>query len=218
MLMFTGIIEETGVVKEIQKRRDNLRLIIGADKIMEGLKLGDSIAVDGICISVVAINKRTFEADISKETVKKTTVMEFMAGKMVNLESAVRIGGHLGGHIVTGHVDGVGRIKKFERKVNGSYLTITMSADLRRYMIPRGSVAVDGISLTIAELNHDSIIIALIPHTLKMTSLEHKNAGDGVNIECDIIGKYVERLVGSTLNIKYSKIDTEFLKNHGYSH
>ncbi len=216
--MFTGLIEEIGVVKKIDRRGDNLRLTIGADMIMDDLKEGDSVAVDGICLSVVPPLYKSggFELDVSDETVKRTTIESFKRGRRINLERAVKAGARLGGHIVTGHIDGIGEIKKFDKTKNGGYLNITLPPDLMRYMVYKGSVAIDGISLTIAELNHNSIAIAVIPHTLKMTALGGKTGGDKVNIECDIMGKYVERFVNS-LPLKGEKISREFLTAHGYT-
>ncbi|MBI3600094.1 MAG: riboflavin synthase [Nitrospinae bacterium] len=225
--MFTGIIEEIGVVKEIGRRGDNLRLAIGADTIMDDLKEGDSVAVDGICLSVVpsAYKLGGFELDVSEETVKRTTIKSFKPKRRVNLERAAKIGSRLGGHIVTGHIDGIGEIKKpvplylktgFDKTEDGGYLSITLPPDLMRYMVHKGSVAVDGISLTIAELNYDSITIAVIPHTIKMTTLGEKTIGDRVNVECDIIGKYVEKFV-SSMPLRDDKINREFLVEHGYT-
>jgi riboflavin synthase len=216
--MFTGIIEEIGVVKKIDRSGDNLRLAICAETIMDDLKEGDSVAVDGICLSVVppAYKSGGFELDVSEETVKRTTIKSFKPQRRVNLERAAKIGSRLGGHIVTGHIDGIGEIKKFDKTEEGGYLSITLPFDLMRYMVYKGSVAVDGISLTIAELNHNSITIAVIPHTVKMTNLGEKTIGDRVNIECDIIGKYVENFV-RCMPLQDNKINREFLMAHGYT-
>lgn len=216
--MFTGLIEEIGIVKKIERRGDNLRLAIGAERITDDLKEGDSIAADGVCLSVLLSDYKSgiFELDVSKETVKKTNIGSFKTGRRVNIERAAKIGSRLGGHIVTGHIDGIGEIKKFDKTKDGGYLSITLPPDLMRYMAYKGSVAIDGISLTIAELNYNSITIAIIPHTLKMTTLGEKTGGDMVNIECDIIGKYVERFVASTVG-RRPTLTAEFLKEHGYA-
>jgi len=214
--MFTGLIEEIGTVKEISKKGDNLRLVIGANKIMDDISMGSSIAIDGTCLSVVKYTSNTFEVDISEETVKKTTIGGFKPGRKVNLERAIKISDRLGGHFVTGHIDGIGEIVKFDRTVDGAYLGIKASEDTIRYMIYKGSVAIDGISLTVANVDSNSIAIALIPHTIEMTNLKEKSIGEKVNIECDIIGKYIERFVNLTTDTKHSTLNTDFLKKHGY--
>ena len=214
--MFTGLIEEIGTVKEISKKGDNLRLVIGANKIMDDISMGSSIAIDGTCLSVVKYTSNTFEVDISEETVKKTTIGGFKPGRKVNIERAMKIGDRLGGHFVTGHIDGIGEIVKFDRTVDGAYLGIKASEDTIRYMIYKGSVAIDGISLTVANVDSNSIAIALIPHTIEMTNLKEKSIGEKVNIECDIIGKYIERFVNLTTDTKHSTLNIDFLKSHGY--
>lgn len=214
--MFTGLIEEVGVVKEIFNKGDNLRLAIAASIIMDDISIGSSIAIDGTCLSVVKYTNKTFEVDVSEETVKKTTIGGFKSGRKVNLERAMKIGGRLGGHFVTGHVDGIGKITKFDKAVDGAYLSIKAPEDTIKYMVYKGSVAIDGISLTAASVDSDSITIALIPHTIEMTNLKEKSIGEKVNIECDIIGKYVERFVNPTTDTKHSTLNIDFLKDHGY--
>ncbi|MBI5750009.1 MAG: riboflavin synthase [Nitrospinae bacterium] len=214
--MFTGLIEEVGVVKEISNKGDNLRLVITASIIMDDISMGSSIAIDGTCLSVVKYTNKTFEVDVSEETVKKTTIGGFKSGRKVNLERALKVGSRLGGHFVTGHVDGIGKITKFDKAVDGAYLNIKAPEDTIKYMVYKGSVAIDGISLTVANVDSDSITIALIPHTIEMTNLKEKSIGEKVNIECDIIGKYIERFVNLTTDTKHSTLNTDFLKEHGY--
>ncbi len=224
--MFTGLIEEVGIVKEISNKGDNLRLAIAANKIMDDISMGSSIAIDGTCLTVVTLPSPppykggdkggVFEVDVSEETVKKTTIGGFKSGRKVNLERAMKIGGRLGGHFVTGHVDGIGEIIKFDKTVDGAYLAIKAPEGTIRYMVYKGSVAIDGISLTVASVESDSITIALIPHTIEMTNLKEKSVGEKVNIECDIIGKYIERFVNPTTDTKHSTINIDFLKSHGY--
>jgi riboflavin synthase len=227
--MFTGIIEEIGVVKEIHRKASNLRLTIGAGRKMDDILIGDSIAVDGVCLSIVKYDSGysssewvLFESDVSAETISKTTIELYKVGRRVNLERALKIGSRLGGHLVSGHIDGVGEIKRFKRGIDGTYLNIDVPSDLIRYMVYKGSVAVDGVSLTIADVDSlhqgiSAISIALIPHTLEITTLGGKKIGDRVNLECDIIGKHVERFVTLTNNTKHQSLDTEFLKTYGYS-
>ncbi len=150
--MFTGLIEEVGVVKEISNKGDNLRLTLAANKIMDDISMGSSIAIDGTCLSVVKYTNKTFEVDVSEETVKKTTIGGFKSGRKVNLERALKVGSRLGGHFVTGHVDGIGKITKFDKAVDGAYLSIKVPEDTIKYMVYKGSVAIDGISLTVASV------------------------------------------------------------------
>src|SRR3989338_577953 len=215
-IMFTGLIEEVGVVKEISNKGDNLRLTLAANKIMDDMSMGSSIAIDGTCLSVVKYTNKTFEVDVSEETVKKTTIGGFKSGRKVNLERALKVGSRLGGHFVTGHIDGIGNITKFDKAVDGAYLSIKAPEDTIKYMVYKGSVAIDGISLTVASVESDSITIALIPHTIEMTNLKEKSIGEKVNIECDIIGKYIERFVNPITDTKHSTLNIDFLKSHGY--
>ncbi len=213
--MFTGLIEEVGIVKDTSNKGDNIRLSIAASKIMDDIDLGSSIAIDGTCLSVVKYSNKTFEVDVSEETVKKTTTGGFKTGRKINLERSIKIGSRLGGHFVTGHIDGIGEINKFDKSDAGAYLGIKAPKDLIKYMVYKGSVAIDGISLTIANVNSDSITIALIPHTIEMTNLKEKSIGDKVNIECDIIGKYIERFVNYQVS-QGEKINREFLMANGF--
>lgn len=219
--MFTGIIEEIGTVKSIKSKV----ITIEADKIFEDLKLGDSVAVNGTCLTVSSFSNKIFNADITYETLNRTNLGNLKSGFKVNLERALTLNGRLGGHIVSGHVDGIGIIKSISRNSKDIILTVEVPFDLMKYIIEKGSVAVDGISLTIAEVNKNNFSIALIPHTFKETSLYYKKEGDKVNIENDIIGKYVEKLLffNNTNNneeIKNksanSNINMEFLIKNGF--
>lgn len=219
--MFTGIIEEIGTVKSIKSKA----ITIKADKIFEDLKLGDSVAVNGTCLTVSSFSNKIFNADITSETLNRTNLGDLKSGFKVNLERALTLNGRLGGHIVSGHVDGIGIIKNIYRNSKDIILTVEVPFDLMKYIIEKGSVAVDGISLTIAEVNKNNFSIALIPHTFKETSLYYKKEGDKVNIENDIIGKYVEKLLffNNTNNneeIKNkstnSNINMEFLIKNGF--
>ncbi|HKY65423.1 MAG TPA: riboflavin synthase [Acidimicrobiales bacterium] len=184
--MFTGIVEELGSVVAIEPGR----VRIGATTVLEGARQGDSIAVDGCCLTVVAQGEGWWEADVSDETVKRTTLGERQPGDRVNLERPVRADGRLGGHIVQGHVDGVGEIV-----APVPDLRVRMPRELLRYVVEKGSVAVDGVSLTVVDVLDDGFTVAVIPHTADVTTLGHKGPGDRVNLEVDVTVKYVERLL-----------------------
>ena len=220
--MFTGIIEEMGIVKSIKSKV----ITIEANKIFDDLKLGDSVAVNGTCLTVSSFSNKIFNADITSETLSRTNLGDLKSGFKVNLERALTLNGRLGGHIVSGHIDGVGIIKNISKKSEDIELVIEVPTNLMKYIIEKGSVAVDGISLTIAKVdnNKNNFSVAIIPHTLKETVLYYKKAGDKVNIENDIIGKYVERLLSfndfnfnnETNNKKNSNINMEFLIKNGF--
>ncbi|HOV42569.1 MAG TPA: riboflavin synthase [Syntrophothermus lipocalidus] len=216
--MFTGIIEEVGTIREVRKSSFSCQLVIKAEQVLGDVKLGDSIAVNGVCLTVIDFDRDQFVADVMFETLKKTTLGYLRSGEKVNLERALRLSDRLGGHIVLGHVDGVGRIKE-QTKVDISVVTrISASPDILRYVIPRGSIAVDGISLTVVEVWPDSFSVSLIPHTAEKTTLGFKKTGDYVNLEADIIGRYVERLSCSgDRSSKDGSVDIDFLREHGFA-
>lgn len=193
--MFTGIIEEVGIVEKIKKANDVARITISASLIVKDAKEGDSIAVSGVCLTAVEVFQNGFLADISKETLSKTNFGNLRLGAKVNLERSVTLQTRLGGHIVLGHVDGCGRITSIEQ--NGDYSTIRIAypKELSRYMVYKGSIAVEGISLTIANLVDDWFEVAIIPKTWNKTNLSSLGVGDIVNLETDILAKYVERLL-----------------------
>ena len=217
--MFTGIIEEMGIVKSIKSKV----ITIEANKIFDNLKLGDSVAVNGTCLTVSSFSNKIFNADITSETLSRTNLGDLKSGFKVNLERALTLNGRLGGHIVSGHIDGVGIIKNISKNSEDIELVIECSANLMKYIIEKGSVAVDGISLTVAKVdsNKNNFSIAIIPHTFKETILFYKKEGDKVNIENDIIGKYVEKLLtfnncNNEKNNKNSNINMEFLIKNGF--
>ena len=215
--MFTGIIEEMGIVKSIK----NSAITIEADKIFDDLKLGDSVAVNGTCLTISSFSNKIFKADITLETLSRTNLGDLKSGFKVNLERALTLSKRLGGHIVSGHIDGVGIIKNISKNDRDIIIKIEVPASLMKYIIEKGSVAVDGISLTVAEVNKNIFSIAIIPHTFKETILYYKKEGDKVNIENDIIGKYVEKLLqfnncDNEKNNKNSNINMEFLIKNGF--
>lgn len=210
--MFTGIIEELGRIIRINRKSDSMKLIISGNKIIQGISVGSSIALNGACLTVAdARIDNSFEVDVVPETIKRTNLGELKEGDFVNLERSVRIGDGLEGHFVLGHIDGVGIINKKESKENSFIVEIKVDSELTKYIVKKGGVAVDGISLTVVDVTSNSFNVSIIPYTYKNTTLGFKNTGDKVNIEVDILAKYVEKLLN-----KENKITTEFLKEHGY--
>ena len=217
--MFTGIVEEIGIVKSVQSKV----ITIEANKIFDDLHLGDSVAVNGTCLTVSSFDNKIFNADVTQETLNRTNLGSLKNGSRVNLERAMTLSGRFGGHIVSGHIDGVGSIKSMKKDDNAIILTIEVPRQLMEYIVEKGSVAVDGISLTVASLTDNTFSIAVIPHTLKETVLYYKKEGDKVNIENDVIGKYVERLLTfkeddkeNSNDSKKSNITMEFLLKNGF--
>ncbi len=194
--MFTGIIEEIGVLKERRDGSHSCTLTVRCEKILEGTKIGDSIAVNGTCLTVTKLNADSFDVDVTPETMRRTAFSIVRVGSKLNLERALRIGDRLGGHLVSGHVDFVGKLIKKEQEGNAVNLTFSVPEQWMKYMLAKGSIAIDGVSLTIAKKQSNSFFVSLIPHTGEMTILLLKQIGDPVNIECDCIGKYIEQLIG----------------------
>ena len=193
--MFTGLIEEVGTVKGIRSQSGGMRLSIAGKTVLDGMKAGDSIAVNGACLTVVEMSHSVFGADVSKETLIKTTLGRLRVGDRVNLERAMRPADRLGGHLVAGHVDAVGVIRTIERTGEASLFTFEAPPEVSRYLIYKGSIAIDGISLTVNEVQGGRFTVTIIPHTARQTTLGFKKVGDPVNLESDMIGKYVEKFV-----------------------
>ncbi|AEH47359.1 riboflavin synthase [Parageobacillus thermoglucosidasius] len=214
--MFTGIIEEVGTIEQMRQSGEAIVMTIGAEKILEDIHLGDSIAVNGVCLTVTSFTQRSFTVDVMPETVKATSLRTLTRGSKVNLERAMPASGRFGGHFVSGHVDGVGEIIRKWPVANAVYYEIQIPKELRKYMILKGSVAVDGTSLTIFGLTDDTFTISLIPHTRAATILGDKQPGDIVNIECDVIGKYVAQFMEGQKEEVKPAITLEFLERHGY--
>lgn len=215
--MFTGIVEEIGTIYAVKKEASQSRLMISAHKIFSDLKIGDSVAVNGVCLTAAEISEKTFTADVMNETFSRTNLSKLKKGSQVNLERAMAADGRFGGHIVAGHVDGIGKITDIYNDGNAVWYTISAEKSIMRYIVEKGSIAVDGISLTVARLSADSFSVSIIPHTAKETILSAKKSGDTVNLENDIIGKYVERLVSPENNHDQSVgITKEFLAKYGY--
>lgn len=216
--MFTGIVEEIGTIKQIKNGLKSSKLIINCNKVLEKTEIGDSICTNGVCLTVTNINKGTFEADVMAETIRKSNLNTLKIGSKVNLERALSLSTRLGGHLVSGHIDGIGYIKDLKKEDSAIWITIKTSADILRYIVYKGSITIDGISLTIAYVDDDVFKVSIIPHTLQQTILSSKNIGDSVNLECDMIGKYVEKLLGITSPDKQqaNNINETFLKENGF--
>ena len=208
--MFTGIVEETGIVDGLELNSNSALIKIRAEKVLEGTKTGDSIAVNGVCLTVTDIKGSTFTADVMAETMRRTNLGSLKKGQKVNLERAMAAGGRFGGHIVSGHIDGTGVISKIQDEQNAKWIFIRAPGDILRLIVQKGSIAIDGISLTVAYLDEESFAVSLIPHTQKETTLAAKKTGDTVNLENDIIAKYTERLLGVT-GATQSARDDKFL-------
>ena len=193
--MFTGIIEEMGVVKAAVKSLQGASLTVFAKTVLDGLEIGDSIAVSGACLTVVGCEHDQFRVDLSPETSKVTTLSLLKAGDPINLERAMRLNARMSGHLVMGHVDAVGTIRERLQDANAIYMTIEAPREVLRYCVPKGSISVDGVSLTLNEVTAQGFRVAIIPHTAKMTTLGLKRVSDQVNLESDLIGKYVDRLL-----------------------
>jgi riboflavin synthase len=195
--MFTGIIEELGHIRAIERRGEDARIVIEARTVTEGSRDGDSISVNGVCLTALEVKPDSFAADVSKETLFRSTLGDLKEGSPVNLERAVTPATRLGGHIVQGHVDGTGAVLERKPSENWEIVKISLPADLTRYVVEKGSITVDGISLTVVDAGPDFFTVSLIPTTLDLTTLGLKQPGDPVNLEVDVIAKYVERLMGS---------------------
>lgn len=212
--MFTGLIETLGRVNSIKRTSESAILTIEAPEIASLIKVGDSISTNGVCLTVTAIMGNQYTTDVMPITFASTNLNLLNIGSRVNLERAMTLKDRLDGHLVTGHVDAIGRILNIQKHGNATLYTIKIEPSLIARMIEKGSIAVDGISLTIQNLNHDSVVVSIIPHTSKMTTLSSLKTGDVVNIESDVIGKYVERLLGKTS--KTSSVDMDFLSRTGF--
>jgi riboflavin synthase len=193
--MFTGIIEEVGQIETLSDSGEFRSVRVRAGAILDGARAGDSIAVNGVCLTVRTRDPRSFTADLSRETLERTSLKTLRVGATVNLERPMRADGRFGGHIVQGHVDTTGRIQSFNRDGDNWNLVVAFPADAARYIVEKGSITIDGISLTVASLGPSELGVAIIPHTFENTNLQHAREGDAVNLEFDVIAKYVERML-----------------------
>ncbi len=209
--MFTGIIEEMGEVKAIKKGEKSASLSIAGNLIFSDLKLGDSVATNGVCLTVTSINGNVFTADVMNETLTRSSIGELKTGSNVNLERAMGENGRFGGHIVSGHIDGTGKILAIKKEDIAIWYTVKTDSKIMRYIIEKGSIAIDGISLTVAKVERDNFSVSIIPHTAKETVLWEKKIGSIVNLENDIVGKYIEKLMTSQKGIS-----KDFLLENGF--
>ena len=221
--MFTGIVEELGTIRNIQHKSEGAILEIQATDVLSDAEMGDSIAVDGVCLTIRSLVPEAFTADISAETLRRTTLGERRVGEQVNLERSLRLSDRLGGHLVLGHVDEVATICGWKDEGDASLMQVTMSDNIRRYIAYKGSITVDGISLTVSGIHTDAFEVALIPHTKQVTTLRTKRNGAKVNLEVDIVARYIETLLknpeaekGWTEQPPSETLNLSFLAKHGY--
>ncbi|MGE5630211.1 MAG: riboflavin synthase [Caulobacteraceae bacterium] len=214
--MFTGIIEEVGTIRGVTRGERSGRLAIGCSYVLEDTAVGDSISVNGVCLTVTSLSEKNFEADVMPETMRATNLKYLKPGDSVNLERALSPVRRLGGHIVSGHIDGLGRISEIKKEDNAVWFTIEADRGILKYIIHKGSIAVDGISLTVQQVDERSFKIAVIPHTGDYTTLPARKVGYQANLECDIIGKYVEKLTAWEKRRDKNSITMEYLIENGF--
>ncbi|MBB6216775.1 riboflavin synthase [Anaerosolibacter carboniphilus] len=216
--MFTGIVEEIGVVQSVLKGTKSAKIVIKAQKVLEDVKLGDSICTNGACLTVTDYSNHSFAVDVMAETMGRTNLRNLVPGSKVNLERALRLSDRLGGHLVSGHIDDVGIIKAFEKEDNAVWVSIAAPPEVLKYIIHKGSVAIDGISLTVAYMDERIFKVSVIPHTKEVTTLLNKSPGDEVNLEGDLVGKYIERFIMFRNTPPVQKgMDLSFLIEHGFA-
>jgi len=215
--MFTGLIEEVGEIKSIEKGTKSGKITIKASQIMSDVKIGDSISTNGVCLTVTEFNKNSFGVDVMAETIRSSNLGKLKPGSYVNLERALRASDRLGGHIVSGHIDGIGTIVNLSREENATWVSVETSVDILKYIVHKGSITIDGISLTVAYVDDKIFKVSIIPHTKGETTLVIKRVGDVVNLECDMMAKYIEKLLkyGEEPREKKS-IDMDYLANNGF--
>lgn len=213
--MFTGIIEELGTVGQMDRRPDSIKLTIQARKVLEGTQLGDSIAVNGVCLTVTSMTDSSFTADVMHETMRRSSLSDIKSGSKVNLERAMQVGGRLGGHIVSGHIDGVGHIARIASDGIARVIAISIPKDMEPFIVEKGSIAIDGISLTVVSVGNSQFSVSIIPHTMAHTTLIDKHPGAVVNLETDVIGKYVHSFTTAHTG-KRSGITMETLLENGF--
>lgn len=216
--MFTGLVEELGVIERLDRRGDFYSVTVSCKKILDDVKLGDSIAVNGTCLTVVSFTNSSFTVEAVKETIDRTSLSALRIGSFVNLERALKASDRLGGHFVSGHVDCVGTVTEKRVEGNAVIFSVEIPDDHSRYVIEKGSITIDGISLTVAKIDGQIFTCSIIPHTFDHTTLKDKWVGSKVNLECDVIGKYVEKFASPYINkpAKKSKVSEEWLRQMGY--
>ena len=216
--MFTGLIEEIGKVETVIKSTKSARITIKAGKILQGAKIGDSISTNGVCLTITSFSSNSFIVDVMAETMRSSNLNKLYCGEEVNLERALKASDRLGGHIVSGHIDGVGTIKNYEQEDNAVWITVVASDEILKYVVHKGSIAMDGVSLTVAYVDKDEFKVSIIPHTKEKTTLLYKKVGNQVNLECDVIGKYIEKFLGVREQTSAKRnIDLKFLSENGFA-
>ena len=214
--MFTGIVEEVGTIRNIKRGQHSAVLTIQAKTVLEETRIGDSIAVNGICLTVTRLFPDGFSADVMHETLNRSSLGKLVSGSAVNLERAMAADGRFGGHIVSGHIDGIGKVAAITRDDNAIWYQIKTDSGILKYIVEKGSVAIDGISLTVAKTDRHSFSVSIIPHTAKETTLSLKRCGDVVNLENDIVGKYIEKFLALREEEPQTGITREFLLKNGF--
>jgi riboflavin synthase len=215
--VFTGLIEEIGILEEANKGAKSAQLTISANKVLQDIKLGDSVSTNGVCLTVVRFSNNSFTVDVMPETMRRSNLKNLKYGNKINLERALKLGDRLGGHIVSGHIDGVGLVRAIEEEDNATWVTIEAESKIMRYIIEKGSIAIDGTSLTVAYVDNKAFKVSIIPLTRDETTLLSKKVGDEVNLECDMVGKYIERFtMFNKDNDNRSEINMDFLKENGF--
>lgn len=216
-MVFTGIIEEVGIINRLSLSENSGKIEVKASKVLDGTKIGDSIAVNGVCLTVTNLKSNGFTADVMPETITRSSLNVLTMGSLVNLERAMPIDGRFGGHIVSGHIDGRGTIEEMYKDENAIRITINTGRDIMLLIVEKGSITIDGISLTVASTYEDNFSVSVIPHTLMQTSLIKKKIGDPVNLETDIIGKYVQKLLNNRPDEEENNgLTIEYLKEMGF--
>jgi riboflavin synthase len=220
--MFTGLIEDIGIIQTVIKSAKSARITILADHILKGVKLGDSISTNGVCLTVTEFTVNRFTVDVMAETMRISNLHKLAPGDQVNLERALKIGDRLDGHMVSGHIDGMGVISKYEKEDNAVWVTVSTSEKILKYIIYKGSIAIDGVSLTVAYVDDKEFRVSIIPHTKELTTLIKKKVGDMVNLECDMISKYIEKILvyrdDKKVEVEESsgRLNLDFLAEHGF--
>jgi riboflavin synthase len=215
--VFTGLIVEIGILEEANKGAKSAQLTISANKVLQDIKLGDSVSTNGVCLTVVRFSNNSFTVDVMPETMRRSNLKNLKHGNKINLERALKLGDRLGGHIVSGHIDGVGLVRAIEEEDNATWVTIEAESKIMRYIIEKGSIAIDGTSLTVAYVDNKAFKVSIIPLTRDETTLLSKKVGDEVNLECDMVGKYIERFtMFNKDNDNRREINMDFLKENGF--
>lgn len=216
--MFTGLIEEIGRVESVVKSAKSASITIKAKKVLEGVMLGDSISTNGVCLTVTSFDSGRFSVDVMAETMRRSSFRHLTPGDEVNLERALSLGDRLGGHMVSGHIDGVGKVSRYDQEDNAVWITVSAPPEILRYIVQKGSIAIDGVSLTVAYVDDSVFKVSIIPHTKEETTLLNKKPGSEVNLECDMIGKYIEKFIDERAKKNGKKdIDLSFLSENGFA-